>query len=363
MKKLFLPAVVIAAIAIASCSKQDDGAGAYLSGESMPLSFSTFVGKSGGANTKAAIGDPDIWKTNTIGFLVWAYNTNDDDFDDADATGAANLMSNQQVKWESGAWTYSPTKYWPVNGGKVSFFAMTANVFDGVLPKDVENVELEPSGGNLSYGTTFDFTVNDDIAQQVDMVVAEAVDQKYTTVNGGKVSLNFNHILSRIGFNAKMNAIAGASIKVTDVVIKTTGTQGAEIINKGTYTQKPTLADGNWSLGSTALDISSTDVLTSTSEDVPSDGTTKPLHDTDKFLMLIPQKLKANSLAITITYQITSGGAMVEYTTTKTLPAGDLTIEIGKAYTFNLNFDLKSIIFETVSIGSWGSPTSSDTDL
>lgn len=40
----------------------------------------------------------------------------------------------------------------------------------------------------------------------VDLVVADALDQQYTQANGGKVSFNFKHTLSRISFKAKLGS-------------------------------------------------------------------------------------------------------------------------------------------------------------
>jgi hypothetical protein len=66
---------------------------------------------------------------NADGFGVFGYYTDNNEYDQR---STPNFFYNQQVKWESSAWTYSPVKYWPNEYGtnaqsedqdKVTYFA------------------------------------------------------------------------------------------------------------------------------------------------------------------------------------------------------------------------------------------------
>ena len=118
MKKLYLPAVVIAAITLASCAKQE------IMTEPTPVQFDTFVGKSAGVQTKGM--EFGLNYLQALGFRVQAYTTGTTDWENYNHTTPStggDFMSNQHVTASSGPWEYTPVAYWPKNGGKVTFFA------------------------------------------------------------------------------------------------------------------------------------------------------------------------------------------------------------------------------------------------
>lgn len=144
------------------------------------------------------------------GFGIMGYFTGQQTFEEAKGTATPSFMHNQMVKWDatansgSGAWVYSPVKYWPNRpGDKISFFAYAPYESDwknGTKAGIVVSAATEPG---IPY---IDFTLKDkdNLKKMVDLVVADKCDMTYTTQNGGKVSFSFEHTLSRIAFQAKL---------------------------------------------------------------------------------------------------------------------------------------------------------------
>lgn len=140
------------------------------------------------------------------GFGIMGYFTGSKPWEEAKAATAPGFMHNQMVKWDAtstGAWTYSPIKYWPNNpGDKISFFAYA--------PYESAWESGTKAGVTISNATTkgipyinFKLKEGNDLPKMVDLVVAQKTDQQYST-NSGKVSFQFEHTLSRVSFKAKL---------------------------------------------------------------------------------------------------------------------------------------------------------------
>jgi len=131
-KYFFLAA---AAALFAACSSDDGIAeqqqAKQQAAEQVPVAFDTYVNRGttrAGQTGKATL---DAIKTANVGFGVFGYYTNSDNYDQ---TYTPNFMYNEQVEWNSSSnkWFYAPIKYWPNEFGsyalsddvdKVSFFA------------------------------------------------------------------------------------------------------------------------------------------------------------------------------------------------------------------------------------------------
>ena len=85
------------------------------------IQFGTYVGR--GAEARGSVIEKDDLFGDDKGFGVYAYYTDDTDFNSS--TSTPNFMKNTQVKSADGTtWTYSPVKYWPNEStDKLSFFA------------------------------------------------------------------------------------------------------------------------------------------------------------------------------------------------------------------------------------------------
>lgn len=212
MKKLlFLTASALALFA--SCSSESDALSpnapdAQPSNGTSPIAFGTYL--SNGANTRAgatgSINTTDQLKA-SAGFGVFAYYTQDKNYDADGESQTPNWMYNQKVSWDNtkSDWMYSPLKYWPNDNGtadnkgatgtttsKVSFFAYAP--FTG----DAETGELvagETSGitafsANTAAGhPTVTYKLRPD-GQQVDLLWGTAAEGKsYETVTGTNVTV------------------------------------------------------------------------------------------------------------------------------------------------------------------------------
>ena len=210
MKKFILLSASALAL-LASCSSESD----QLSGITpdaqpsalAPISFGTYFSNSTvtRAGTPGAINTTDALKA-SAGFGVFAYYTQDKDYDATGENQTPNWMYNQQVKWDgTSAWTYSPLKYWPndnttaddkgatgTTSSKVSFFAYAP--FAG-----------DPATGAVAAGETSGitaFSANDATGhptvtyklaadgKQVDLLWGTAAEGKsYETVTGSNVTV------------------------------------------------------------------------------------------------------------------------------------------------------------------------------
>ncbi len=178
MRKFLLLAAT-AALTLASCTEeviltQDDVLSQVeANSESNAITFGTYLGKTGTtrAGTAGTITTTSL-KTGTHktdGFGVMAYQMTAVWADDQTST-KPNFMYNQQVKWNSPNWTYSPVKYWPNgidkanasdpsktaysdNADKLNFFAYAPWV-EAATYTDAKSTITIPSGSHDAFWAT-----------------------------------------------------------------------------------------------------------------------------------------------------------------------------------------------------------------
>lgn len=200
----------LAALLVAGCSQNEV---TEVSPDAHPqVGFSVYTGvptRGVEVSTESMKADPTD-ASSYGGFGIMGYFTGQQTFEEAKTTATPSFMHNQMVKWDatansnSGAWVYSPVKYWPNQpGDKISFFAYAPYELDwqnGTKAGVVVSAATEPG---IPY---IDFTLKDkdNLKKMVDLVVADKSDMTYTAENGGKVSFSFEHTLSRVAFQAKL---------------------------------------------------------------------------------------------------------------------------------------------------------------
>ncbi|MDR2809077.1 MAG: fimbrillin family protein [Tannerellaceae bacterium] len=356
MKKLFFPAVVIAAITLASCAKQDV-LDEHSSRFVKPILFDAFVGKSMGVNTKASILKLDGQNSLQVnGFIVQAYNTDNLSWNSFTPTVVATFMKDQVVTCDivpsPPIWEYIPIKYWPADNGKVTFFAYGASGASSSVPNG-----LSAFTGGTSQGVApkFDFTVNNAVASQVDLV-ADALFDRASNINGGKVNLVFDHILAKVAFSAKMaQNYTGATVIVKDMQL---GFSATAIQTNGKFAFDGTGTTlGAWTLGITPKTYIPTDYQDLyTGSGVTLGTAAKEINDADKYLMVLPeQTIATNALTVKLQYTIQTGAETVTYNVVKPLPA--VTLAMGKQYTFNFTFTLTEVGFAGITVSAWSDGT------
>ena len=378
MKKLLLPAVVIAAITLATCARQE------ITPEPTPVKFDTFIGKSTGVQTKGTVLTPDILQG--LGFYVQAYMTDTEDWKDYTHTSdkaQGDFMAHQHVTWGS-EWTYTPDAYWPANNGKVTFFGYAAAIYkqnEGEtykMPLGMSNFKV-PQGTNAQASFDFEQDSRVPLGQHIDLVAATPqFDQpKFEDPDPLPVHFDFKHILSKIDFKIVLtdggNAMAGnPEVVVTSLHI---GFVGDKVRSKKTFTftnDPNETSPGSWSPDAAGdpcfaetpslMKISNLQANTQLSATQPTDLTAS-----DGYLMLVPQTLPKGALKIKLSYNITTTGngapKTVFYYPEISLPKDNLILEQEKQYTFLLKLNLQAVTIDTTTeVKSW-EPGKTETEV
>ena len=323
--------------------------------EEQAISFGTFLDKAPqvsqlGSGIKPLGAVLDLPGLKTSGFTVLAYNTEGTAWAAYTKPATPNFMDDQTVLWNTPAWEYTPITYWPRNNddtwGKVSFFGYST----------VNGASADgQAGGNPIIG----FTAQSAAAAQVDLVADADIDVTKETA-AGKVNFAFDHILSRIGFSAKLaGAYPSATVTVTSLKVYY---KNGEVVSKGTYTFSATdnKAAANWSLGSiyfTEVGSGSGDEVTTADVELTTDK--QNINAADRYLMLIPQSgIAAGDMYVELKYTVATDNAPLS-TVTKTVdvPAapgsGDAWLP-GKAYTYNFTVTLDAVNFNSdIDVDTW----------
>lgn len=346
-RKLFFGLAALAALTITSCQKD---LVINQIPEEQPIGFGTYVGRD--AQTKASV--VNLTDVKTSGFGVFAYYTGETAWENYSSKQTPNFMNNTKVTYNSTEWTYSPVKYWPNNKDhKVSFFAY-APYQDNLTTGNIKLNANEPK---------IDFIVPSNVTEHVDLLwnntshIDKIKNGTSSNVNiAEKVTFNFCHALSRIGFTlqAAVDQIAAGgtldantTITLNSITIgdNTTGfyTNGTLNLNATTASwsnktgnQGFTLNNGNF--------ISNSNIITSTSNAqvnlIDPDG--------DDYIMIIPQDYSSTGVNVVVNYTVeTKNGVTVESTITNNITnTVKLNFQAGNWYTLNLVLGMTSVKVE-----------------
>ena len=263
----------------------------------------------------------------------------------------SNLFNNEKVYYSStkpAKWTYDNTKYWPTEG-HIDFLAYAPYADKTTL-------------NNKS----IDFTVSSTIADQKDLLWANAVNQtKEKNSSPNKVKFQFAHALSRLGYSVKLKeAYTGATITLKKITLAGSATEPTKeaFYTKGTIDLSKTSSDANlWTISTPAEKqnfnwFSATQALNTTVYNNPN----------TEYLFVIPQDFSQKTSGADELYVI------VEYTVELPLQTGttgpmttsvsrklEKNFEQGKAYMINLTIGLTPIEFDA-EVTPWGNDDSSD---
>lgn len=181
-------------------------------------------------------------------------------------------------------WHYAENYYWPVSEDKLHFFA--------VSPNSVNDIQLN---GGADY-PSFSYTVEDEVALQEDVIVANKIDQTKTSA-GGQVILGFKHILTQVNFSFT-GAETGYTYRVNSVKV-------GNVYNEGTFTYNDNTT-GTWDV-TTGTGVDYTYPLKSLPDPLVINGTEViDAQAANGALMLMPQNsVQQHTLQVTITYTVT----------------------------------------------------------
>ena len=333
-KKIFMGIAAVAALTLVSCSSDDLNSLSDTPSKNEAISFDSYLGRSAVSvnGSRGSVLEIDDLKSSTEGFGVFGNYSSTD----GEAFGS-NLFDNQKVTYSSTneKWEYTPVKYWSPQG-HIDFLAYAPRV-----------------DGTTLNGSSIEFTVADNAADQKDLLWANAANQTMANNSGTKkyVKFQFAHALSRLGYTVK-TSLTDASTTITLKKITLAGSADetkTAFYTKGTIDLSKTSSTGLWKTSDT--DTKQNFDWLSTDKTLDSDTKNS---DTE-YLFVIPQDFSkttenADALFVIVEYTIKYGDEKpVTYTVSSQLKQN---FEQGKAYSINLTFGLTPIEFDA-DVTTW----------
>lgn len=359
-KKFFMGIAAMAALTLVSCSSDDLNSLSDNSSKNEAISFDGYLGRSAVAvngSRGSVLEIADLQKSKD-GFGV---------FGNYNSTGGQNfgfnLFNNVKVTYdasaETKAWTYSPLKYWPTKG-HIDFLAYAPRV---------DNKQLK--------GSSIEFTVENSVAAQKDLLYAKAVGQTMANNSGNqKVKFQFEHALSRLGYSVKLKGTCSsdATITLKKIILAGSATEPTEesATESGAFYTNGTidLSTGNWSSLSAKQYFNWYSAETPGAQTVAFTSGSNVTHTnpTSDYLFVIPQNFSqsGNTLYVIVEYTIQYTGvtdpetgkpAIITNTVHKQLTTD---FKQGKAYTINLTIG-RPIEFDA-DVTEWGKDNPCDID-
>lgn len=253
----------------------------------------------------------------------------------------SNWFNNQPVTYSSkdAKWTYSPVQYW-LPQGHIDFLAYAPYAAETTLKADE----------TTSKNTCIDFTVAGEVANQKDLLWANAKDQTKDNIasTNNKVKFQFNHALSRLGYTVKLKEkYTGTTIKLTKITLagSADGTTKKAFYTAGTIDLSNTSSSSTdlWTISNPA-DKQNFDWFSGEAQSLA----TTPSNNTE-YLFVIPQKFSApatDELYVIVEYTIEGPAGVTKPMTNKVYKKLEKNFEQGKAYTINLTIGLTPIDFD-----------------
>lgn len=344
--------------------------------ENSPVEFGTYVGKD--AQTRGAVADLDKLKS-MYDFAVFAYYTGQNNYS---ATSTPNFMHNQLVRWgadqwDNRLWVYSPVKYWPNNeGDKISFFAYAPYSNGGYY-----KTYITPSSNTAAGDPKITFQVKDNVGggpgtEQIDLLYADPVLDKTKPGISEKVTFNFKHALTRIGFKAEVKIdvantdgtgeVDNASVQGGNIEYLTNfSISKVELIGKFYKSGTLNLNGGSWTPAAATEEVIYT--LSETGNNLQNHtniviNKTNLINNDNSYMMLIPKNFTGtDQIKIRVTYKVRTSdsnlnGGASEITNVVTSDPFNFNFEQGKAYNFVIHLGMTTAKFDA-QIADWKDAT------
>ena len=318
----------MAALTLVSCSSDDLNSLSDNSSKNEAISFDGYLGRSAVAVNGSRGSELTKEKLKTDGFGVFG-NYSEDSEETATAYGN-NWFDNQPVTYKTSAWTYEPLKYW-LPKGHIDFLAYAPYV-----------------KGTTLNNTSIDFTVEGDVANQKDLLWANATNK---TKTDKIVTFKFNHAFAKIGYTVKTNVVGTfTTITLNKITLAGSedGTTKTAFYKKGTIDLSYTSSSTTASLWNTSSSDKQNFTWFSGNQKL-----TDKVADNTNYLFVIPQDFSATAtdkLYVIVDYTINyNTGVQMKNTVRKKL---EKDFEQGKEYKINLSIGLTPIEFEA-DVTSW----------
>ncbi len=351
-KKFVMSIAAMAALTLVSCSSDDLDSFSDNSSKNEAISFDGYLGRSAVAVNGTRGSEVKIDQLKTGGFGVFG------NYSKETTTAYGNsLFDNQQVTYDKSKWTYSPLKFWP-SDGHIDFLAYA--------PYDKSTKLTDGSKIN-------NFIVSKTIADQTDLLWTNATSSISAdlTSKKRKVTFQFHHALSRLGYTVKLTGnyspddVTFTLKKITLAGSPTDATKGAFYTSGTIDLSKQNKKGDLWSnqTGQQNFDWFSGDYIVDKSTESHPDANREKDKD---YLFVIPQNFSENigteehpvensdKLYVIVEYDVTYKSGTPS-TTIKNKVYKQLTTNFlqGKAYNLNLTIGLP-IEFDVDVTGSMG---------
>ena len=423
-QKFFMGSLAVLALMASCSSSNDDLNGGATQENNIPLTFSSYLGKT--ATSRA--GATGVQTTSTLatnGFGLFAYYTDNSSYG---TSSTPNFMYNTKVTGTPTdaptSWTYSPLRYWPNETGTdnngatsegtdhLTFFAyapyVEATATTGAVTDNTVGITALTS--NTTAGDPkVSYTVASDPAKSVDLLWGVSNTATWDNVTGTALTLteglpylnlikpkvgqniafNFKHALSRLGLTVQGafdQKDPGGTLKDAKITVAKVEITGENFTAKGVLNLNNTEAgvpkwetvDGastlsltldNDNLNTAIKDGGEKKAAEQTATGVTADK--QSLLKDNTYFMFIPGTATADKpLKVKITYYTTTddpnlatGYTRVENVITKSISATDgLKFEAGKAYTLNLVLGMTSVKV-SATVADWTDGSSTQVDL
>ncbi len=369
-QKFFIGSLALLALMASCSSSNDDLNGGATQENNIPVTFSSYLGKTatsraGAAGTITTDGANSTTSLQTEGFGLFATYT-----DNAEYTAATgpNFMYNTKVSTKD--WTYSPLRYWPNETSttnadgkgatsegvdRLSFFAyapyVEATATTGAVTENTVGITAL-TANNVTTDPKVTYVVADDPSKSVDLLwgVVPAGTTKWSNVTGTdidiaegkpylnlikpktnqKVNLLFKHALAKLNLNVvgAFDAVTGGTkdaatkITVASVTIEGTGFKKTAVLNLNNTTANEPLWEAVKDAGDITLTVSDANLnskIKDSGKDEAQtvDGVTETAQDllnsdatsAQKAFMIIPSSAADKSLKVTIDYYVNTTDA------------------------------------------------------
>lgn len=274
MNKIFLLTAAFAVMASLSGCSDTELASIDTAQEKTPIGFHTVGSQMGSRATIINNGNLTDYS-----FNVYAFTGNDNTdgkiFMGTDDTKHGH--NGVKISYTNGKWDYTnqaDLKYWPT--GSLNFYAVSP-----VSDNNIFSWQISQSKKEINVFTSDEYEDPRNNPDNIDVMYAISQNQTKTS-NGGKVKLNFRHILSQVAFKARTQT-ANMEVNI----------EGVKICNvnlSGNFTLPSTDTEptqGNWTLST--LPLSNFTAVKGKSIDI---GITDAEVSIDGPMLFIPQPLK-----------------------------------------------------------------------
>lgn len=340
------------------------------------MSFDVYTGvQTKGTETTTS----SIQAATSDGFGVLAYKTTGEWDGEGTADAATpNIMYNEHVYYNSAAWKYDNTKFWPTNEDKISFFAYAP--YESA-PAEGTDKKIKLSAASETGAPTIEFEVNaTELTKMVDLVT-DTQKNKTSSDNTGKVSFELKHVLTKVVLKAKTDVALGDVTKVFITGVKVAPKE-SKLCSKATYK----FADDTWDYTESTPTYFENDInlydetngvlnLTTasswgyTTNSVDVSGTSEvDLFKSDEALYFIPARNTdgleaAGDVQLKVSYDIVTKVSDEANTTSsvseKVIDLPQYALQKGNSYTYTLIIGMNAIQLEGTVDTNWTDATSS----